>query len=190
MGSQGGFLFVTFDFSEPFIYIEKPNHVIDTDIVRENGKYYRFSKDDQFKAITMEVSDKLMGPWRNVPNFSLAKVVGYEGPECFPLEPAVPGKPAQWCLLLDYYSKAQGYQPYVTQDLSRGQFTPVNDFKFPFRFRHGAVLPLTTEEYARLKTAFDPKAAAGEPPAPILDGYRADPDIRVFGETYRPIASS
>src|SRR5207244_1437646 len=33
-------------FSKPFIYIEKPNHVIDTDIVRDNGKYYRFSKDE------------------------------------------------------------------------------------------------------------------------------------------------
>ena len=170
-------------FGKPFIYIEKPNHVIDTDIVREDGKYYRFSKDERDKAITMEVSSKLMGPWQEVRDFSLAKVVGYEGPACFQLEPAVPGKPAEWCLLLDYYSKGLGYQPYVTRDLSRGQFAAAGEFKFPFRFRHGTVLPLTAAEYSRLKTAFVPTAPAAAP-QPILDGNRADPDIRVFGDTY------
>ena len=144
--------FITF--GKPFIYIEKPGHIIDTDIVRENGKYYRFSKDEQFKAIIMEVSEKLMGPWQDVSQFSLAKVTGYEGPACFLLEPAAAGKPPTWCLLLDYYSKGAGYQSYVSHDLSGGQFTPVTDFKFPFRFRHGAVLPLSAVEYERLKTAY------------------------------------
>jgi hypothetical protein len=69
--------FVTFD--KPFIYIDRPNDVIDTDIIRDNGKYYRFSKDDKFKAISMEVSDKVMGSWQDVPEFSLAKMTGYEG---------------------------------------------------------------------------------------------------------------
>jgi hypothetical protein len=49
-------------FSKPFVYIEKPWTLIDTTIVRENGHYYRFSKDEQYKAITMEVSTNLMGP--------------------------------------------------------------------------------------------------------------------------------
>jgi beta-xylosidase len=30
----------------------------------------------------------------------------------------------------------------------------------------------------------NPAPADPTPPAPILDGYRADPDIRVFGDTY------
>ena len=33
----------------------------DTDIVRENGNYYRFTKDEQYKAITMETSTNLIG---------------------------------------------------------------------------------------------------------------------------------
>ena len=144
--------FVTFE--TPFIYIDKPGHVIDTDIVRENGKYYRFSKDEQFKAITMEVSEKLTGPWQDVPGFNLAKMVGYEGPACYQLEPAAPGKPATWCLLLDNYAKGRGYQPYITHDLAGGQFTPAPNIKFPFRFRHGAVLPVTADEYALLKSAY------------------------------------
>jgi len=150
--------FITF--GKPFIYIEKQRHVIDTDIVRENGKYYRFSKDETFKAITMEVSGKLMGPWETVSQFSLAKMTGYEGPACFLLEPATDGKPATWCLLLDYYSKGAGYQPYVSHDLGGGQFAPVSDFKFPFRFRHGAILPVTDSEYSRLKETYGEQGSA------------------------------
>lgn len=142
-------------FGKPFIYIDKPNHVIDTDIVREGGRYYRFSKDEQTKAITMESGAKLGGPWQEVAGFSLAKLEGYEGPQCYPLEPATDGKPGQWCLVLDRYSKGTGYQPFVTSDLAKGQFTEAPGFRFPFRFRHGSVLPLTAAEYERLETGFD-----------------------------------
>jgi hypothetical protein len=127
--------FVTF--GKPFVYINKPWHVIDTDIVRENDKYYRFSKDEQYAAITMEISTNLMGPWNDATHFSLAKVRGYEGPECYQINPAADGKPASWCLILDQYSQGTGYQPFVTGDLSGGQFKPGEGFVFPFRFRHG-----------------------------------------------------
>jgi sucrose-6-phosphate hydrolase SacC (GH32 family) len=143
--------FVTF--GKPFVYIDKSHDVIDTDIIRNGGKYYRFSKDEKQSAITMEVSEKLMGPWRDVPEFSLAKMQGYEGPQCFLLEPAAAAKPPTWCLLLDYFSKGQGYKPFESHDLSGGQFTPASDFSFPFRLRHGGVLPLTAVEYERLKAA-------------------------------------
>lgn len=95
-------------FSQPFIYIEKPAHVIDTTLVRDGTNYYRFTKDEKFKAVTMEVSEKLPGPWREVPKFSLAQLRDYEGPECYLVEPASAGKPPTWCLILDYYSKGQG----------------------------------------------------------------------------------
>lgn len=142
------------NFGKPFIYIERPNHVIDTDIVRESTNYYRFSKDEKFKAITMEVSRKLMGPWEPVSGFSLAKLVGYEGPACFQIEPAASGKPATWCLLLDHYSKGAGYKPFLTRDLAGGQFTPASDMTFPFRLRHGTVMPITPAERERLLTSF------------------------------------
>jgi len=145
--------FVTF--GKPFIYIDKPWHVIDTDIVRENGKYYRFSKDEQYKSITMEVSTNLMGPWNDATNFSLAKMRGYEGPECYQIKPAADGKPATWCLILDQYSKGTGYQPFVSEDLSSGQFKAGEGFDFPFRFRHGCALPISASEYERIEKAFD-----------------------------------
>ncbi len=144
--------FITF--GKPFIYIEKPFHVIDTDIVREGEKYFRFSKDEQFKAITMEVSTNLMGPWNDVTNFSLAKLQGYEGPECYQLKPAANGQPATWCLILDHYRQGSGYEPFVTEDLNGGQFKPGAGFNFPFRFRHGSLLPVSADELKALKAAY------------------------------------
>ncbi len=158
-------------FGKPFIYIEKDHDVIDTTIVRDGGKYYRFTKDEKFKAVTMETSASLEGTWTDVPGFSLAKLVGYEGPACYLVEPATAGKPPTWCLILDYYSKGEGYKPFVTHDLAGGQFTAAEGFNFPFKFRHGSVLPVTAKEYARLQAAFLPKAAPSS-------GVTGTPDSR------------
>ena len=145
-------------FDAPFVYIDKPNDVIDTDIVFENGKYYRFSKDEKFKAITMETSDQLEGTWAGVSNFSLAKLQGFEGPACYRLTDAPEGKPATWCLLLDNYARGQGYKPFITKDLSTGQFEPAPDFKFPFKLRHGSILPVSAEELTKLEAAYQKPA--------------------------------
>lgn len=134
-------------FSEPFIYIEKPDTVIDTTIIRDNGVYYRFTKDEKFKAITMESSTDLMHGWKDVEGFSLAKLTGYEGPACYMIEPPQDGKPAKWCLLLDWYSRGRGYQPYETDNLAEGKFTEASQMKFPFHpVRHGTVMPITKGE--------------------------------------------
>lgn len=138
-------------FSDPFIYIEKPQTIIDTTIITENGTYYRFTKDEKGKAITMETSEHLMEGWKEINQFSLAKITGYEGPTCFKIQPATDGKPAKWCLLLDWYSRGRGYQAYETDNLSEGNFVKDVDMNFPFHpVRHGTVMPITTEELTRL----------------------------------------
>lgn len=141
-------------FGEPFIYIEKSNTIIDTTIVHDGRAYYRFTKDERVKAITLETSPKLMGPWTDVPEFSLAQLRGHEGPECYLVEAASADKPATWCLILDHYAKGLGYQPFVTHDFASGQFTPGAGFSFPFHFRHGSVVPVTSAEYQRLQAAY------------------------------------
>ncbi|MDF3059549.1 MAG: endo,4-beta-xylanase [Rariglobus sp.] len=143
-------------FGEPFIYIEKPTTIIDTTIIRDGADYYRFTKDEKFKAITLETAPKLAGPWRSIPEFSLAGLLGHEGPQCYLIEPAASGRPPVWGLILDHYVKGAGYQPFVTHDLASGRFEPAAGFSFPFRFRHGSVLPLESAEYQRLLTAYDP----------------------------------
>ena len=141
-------------FGEPFIYIEKPTAVIDTTIVRQGDSYYRFTKDEQFKAITMETAPRLDGPWTTVPDFSLARMTGYEGPEAYVIEPAAEGRPPVWTLILDHYSAGRGYQPYISRDLASGQFELGAGFSFPFPFRHGSILPLSEEELARVKARY------------------------------------
>lgn len=146
-------------FSTPFVYDEKPQHVIDVHIVRDDDAYYRFAKDDRAKTITMETSRNLMGPWDAMPQFSLGQMKNLEGPICFQLKAAADDQLAEWCLLLDNVGKrvgagAAGYEPYVTHDLSTGQFTRATDFRFPYGFRHGAVLPITKAERERLKAAY------------------------------------
>jgi len=164
--------FVTF--GKPFVYIDKPWDVIDTDIVREGDSYYRFSKDERDKAITLEASADLMGSWNVVSNFSLAKVSGYEGPACYQMAPAAGGKPSTWCLILDRYSNGTGYHPFVTHDLSHGQFKPGDNFEFPFHFRHGSVLPISLEEYNRLEAAYGKVGRPAEREARRMEeGFRA-----------------
>ena len=134
-------------FGEPFIYIEKPTTVIDTTIVRDNGMYYRFTKDEKYKAITMEKSRDLMTGWQDVEAFSLAHMKGFEGPACFQLK-----ETDQWCLLIDWYAKGKGYQAYVTDDLGSGNFSAMEPMDFPFHpVRHGTVMPVDAEELATLK---------------------------------------
>jgi len=144
-------------FGEPFIYIEKPTTIIDTTIVRDGGRYHRFTKDEKFKAITLEVADRLEGPWQDVSEFSLARLVGYEGPACFPIMDA-DGATQSWCLLLDHYSKGEGYKPFLATTLEGGRFEPASDFEFPFRFRHGTVMAVTAGEYERLQAAYSAPA--------------------------------
>lgn len=175
-------------FSEPFLYIERPTSTIDTTIVRDGKNYYRFTKDEKHKAVTMEKADRLAGPWTEMPDFSLANLVGYEGPQAYRLRSAGEDQPATWALILDHYAEKRGYQPFVTREIATGRFEQAGDFAFPFRFRHGSVLPITAAEVARLRVSYAREAEADlagkKPPRPILDGYTADPAIRVFGDTY------
>ncbi len=153
-------------FDAPFLYVEKTNHVIDIDIVRDGESYYRFTKDDKVKSVTMATSRKLMGPWQEMPQFTSGQGKNFEGPICFQLKAAADGKPPEWGLLLDNVSDrvgsgAFGYTPFVSHDLGTGQFTPATDFNFPYRFRHGSVLPITTAERERLKSAYPEPQKAG-----------------------------
>jgi hypothetical protein len=144
-------------FGEPIVYIEKPTTVIDTTIIHDGNAYYRFTKDEKHKAITMETSRHLMEGWQEIEGFSLSQLTGYEGPACFEIAPASDGKPARWRLLLDHYARGRGYQSYDTDNLRTGKFVEGEGMNFPFHpVRHGAVLPLTEAEFERLSKGVRP----------------------------------
>ncbi|MGN6369356.1 MAG: hypothetical protein ACTHN5_13945 [Phycisphaerae bacterium] len=140
-------------FEKPFVFVEKPGDVIDIDIARDGERYYRFIKEG--KSIREAVGKKLSGPWQDVESYSAGVETNSEGPICFQLKPATEGEPAEWCLLLDNLrGSARGYEAFTSHDPGSGQFTPAKDFQFPYRFRHGSVLPITTEELNRVEAAY------------------------------------
>ncbi|MBX3426892.1 MAG: glycoside hydrolase family 43 protein [Pirellulales bacterium] len=146
-------------FDKPFVYIERPHHVIDVHIARDGDVYYRFMKDDEEKSVSMASSKKLTGPWQEMEQFTAGKGKNFEGPICYQLEAAADAQAPAWTLLLDNVSDrigagAFGYMPFVSNDLSTGQFAPATDFQFPYAFRHGSVLAITKDELERLKSAY------------------------------------
>jgi GH43 family beta-xylosidase len=178
-------------FGEPFIYLERDYPVIDTTIISDSGRYYRFTKNERKRTIFLDTSSHLMGPWTEVPDFSLLNAEGYEGPTCYALQSADEGK-TSWCLLLDHFTKAAGYKAFITHDVAAGKFEPADDFSFPFKFRHGSVLALSPEEYTRLHAARNPadtsanESSAANPLAwsnPLIP-QRADPHVILHTDGY------
>lgn len=47
----------------------------------------------------------------------------------------------------------QGYVPFLADSLASGKFVRSDaDFSFPYGFKHGTILPITMEEYEKLKS--------------------------------------
>lgn len=151
-------------FEKPFIFDEKPNHVIDMHVVHSGGQYYRFSKNDVNKSVSMELSERLLGPWKPVDGFTVGKGKNFEGPICFTLNEPNDGEKPTWCILLDNVSDrigpgAFGYMPFISSDLPSGHFEPAKGFTFPYPLRHGSVLPISAEELERLKATYPNRSA-------------------------------
>lgn len=140
-------------FSEPEVYIERKNHVIDTTIVENQGVYYRFSKDETTKNIiadrSLDVGSKVFEELK-VPEVN--KLTGVEGPLCFPFYDR-----DEWCLMVDQFATDGGYLPIVTKDMASGEFRVLNQSEYDMgetKKRHGSVLNITEEEYEALVRTF------------------------------------
>ena len=149
-------------FTEPEVYIEGDGSRIDTTFIKEGDTYYRFTKDEVATYVYMEKSTSLSGDFEAVSTYSInggshKNYGGYEGPTVYKLN----GED-QWCLLLDNYGTGQGYKPFVTNDITQGQFVSASAFNFNgVKFRHGTVMPITMTEYNALvaKYPFEVKDA-------------------------------
>lgn len=145
-------------FSAPELYIEEPNAVIDTTIIDYKGVYYRFTKNEARSSITMQECTSLSGNWKDVETYNLGDMTGYEGPTIYKMN----GE-NKWCLLLDYFSKSKGYQPFVTSDITVGNFTAGTAFTFDGTYRHGTVMPITKNEYRKLVNEYSDIQLIAEP---------------------------
>ena len=141
------------EFTPTFKFIDAKTDVIDTNIVWDNGYYYRFSKDETHKKITIERSQTLVdGSWESIHSDVFANFFGLEGPETYYLE-----KQQKWCLIADQYHTHKGYTPFVCDDLSTGNFVQLNKDQFNMgkrKKRHGGVIKITDEQYDKLVKAF------------------------------------
>lgn len=140
------------EFTEPFCYIERKNHVIDTTMICRDGIYYRFSKDETTSRIVMEQGNQICGSFERVESEFLEKLAGVEGPECYLLPDN-----KTWCLIVDRFAEGKGYLPLLITDFQQGSFQLPVEEQYDFgvnKKRHGGVLRLTQEEYNTVKNAF------------------------------------
>lgn len=154
-------------FSEPQVWNDPGYSVIDSTVVRHEGTYYRFTKDERdpdsgsphAKFITAEKSTSLTSTAYTF----LAEGIGGgttehgEGPIVFRSNTG-----DKWYLFIDEYG-GRGYVPFETTDLDSGRWVPCANHQLPPSPRHGTVLPVTREEYDRLLAAYP------ETPASVVD---------------------
>lgn len=137
------------EFTPPFIFLEKDNHVIDSTIIRAREGYYRYTKDETVKNICVDFSKTLKPEdFRELKSETLSGLFGVEGPEIYKLNDR-----EEWCLIVDRFASHMGYLPLVTDNLASGEFRILKDAEFDMgvaKKRHGGILPITEEEYQAL----------------------------------------
>ncbi len=142
-------------FTRPKLLYQKDDAgVIDSAIYVENSRFFMFLKSDHNpERIIMLEADHAEGPYRRNREFDrcmLSITEGlYEGPTAAKLDDG------RWCLFLDYYGvpgAGQGYVPFLADSLESGHFIRSDrKFSFPYGYKHGTIIPISTEEYHRIK---------------------------------------
>ena len=142
------------EFTPPKLLYQKPDAgVIDSAIYTENGKYFMFLKSDNNpERIILLQADLAEGPYTRVEAFdeSMRAIEAglYEGPTATRLESG------KWCLFLDFYgtdAAGQGYVPFLADSMASGVFIRSDAaFSFPYGYKHGTIIPITTDEYEKI----------------------------------------
>ena len=144
--------FVTF--TDAQIYAQADNHLIDMNIVYENGWYYRFVKDETTKLVKMDKAQTLHATeWMDIEIKALdGRLI--EGPQTYQLPDG------GWCLIVDRFVEGKGYLPLVCTDLDQADFRVLTEDEYDFgklKKRHGGVIRITNDEMNQLINAFGTK---------------------------------
>lgn len=162
-GSKAIYYVTTSDFvsfSDPkSLYRDPSCDIIDSAMFEYKCGYYLFLKSaDAGRPSRPRLlrGDSPTGPFEPIPAFDLSmekiEYNLYEGPTGFFPKG---GSDGEFVLFLDYYGRpgpAQGYRAFVG-DIETGVFEPAKPgrFSFPYGYKHGTVIQITDEEYARLR---------------------------------------
>ncbi|MBB3112897.1 hypothetical protein FHS18_004999 [Paenibacillus phyllosphaerae] len=143
-----------YTFSEPKVYMDYGYSVIDTTMIEQDGKIYRFTKDERGnstsspngKFVFQEVGDSVLDDTFTLITEGIGKgVIGQgEGPTIFKSNTE-----DKWYMFIDEFG-GRGYVPFETTDLASGQWTLSADYDLPASPRHGTVIPVTKTEYNNL----------------------------------------
>ncbi|TDZ59664.1 Xylosidase/arabinosidase [Colletotrichum trifolii] len=155
--------FVTF--SDTQIWQDATMSRIDSTVIKSNGTYYRFTKDEGASGtgcsdIIQESSSSLratLESWTIIDSCigSKAGTKAVEGPTSFKSNPGdVHGD--KFYLFVDEYSD-RGYIPLETADIGNPKWTVSASYNLPSSPRHGTVIPVTAAELAALN---DPRMSA------------------------------
>ncbi len=142
-------------FTKPeVLYRKEDSGVIDSAIYEEDGMYYLFVKSEDYPAKNMLLTSKqVTGPYTKIEAFD--ECMAELDPHVYEAPTAVRLENGNWCLFLDYYGvrgAGQGYVPFICENIAKGKFVRSDaSFSFPYGFKHGTILPITMEEYERIK---------------------------------------
>jgi hypothetical protein len=142
-------------FSQPKVFFEKDNEILDSHIVKVGDTYHLFYKNSDNPAMNMHAtSNELYGEYKHDKEFedymsTLYRAGSYEAPTTLELPNG------KWCLMLDFFGcekDKMGYVPFVSSNVGDTHFERCPEkFTFPYGFKHGGVIGITDEEYNKLK---------------------------------------
>lgn len=164
------------ELSRPEILYDHGANTIDADIVYSDtdGRYHMFFKTEgEGNGIQQATAETLRGEWKPEGRYLQQTKEAVEGSAVFKLIGS-----DEWILMYDCYM-AGYYQFCKSKDLknfericetqTRGLFTP----------RHGTTIAITAEEADRLRKHWPNTEARN----PVIDGFRADPEILFSRQT-------
>ncbi|MBA2950125.1 glycoside hydrolase family 43 protein [Streptomyces himalayensis] len=145
-------------FSEPTLWHDPGHAVIDSAVIKHNGVYYRYTKDERDqtpsapsgKLIIAEKSRELTSTTYDfvADRIGEGAVSRGEGPAVFKSNTE-----EKWYMFIDEFG-GRNYVPFETTDLDSGKWIPSTSYRLPPEAKHGSVLPLTQAEYDRLLSAY------------------------------------
>ncbi len=189
-------------FSEPKVWLSEDQdsgdevNIIDTTIVKDNGRYYRFSTSDWYTVIdvsdTLDTEDVLdvrtseaqstpNGSWTRIVKRSESSTAGFDSREGFTVYQLPDGS---WCAMGDH----SGYKAFVTDDLSSRTFEEEEAAFVDGTFRHGTVVRLSKTEEAAVLKAYKARESEGieeeESEEPVLEyTFENDADSTTMTDT-------
>nr|WP_255570303.1 glycoside hydrolase family 43 protein [Cohnella sp. CFH 77786] len=143
-------------FTEPQVYMDYGYSVVDTTMIADEGKVYRFTKDERDpssaaphgKMVFQEVGSSAFDPGFGMVQEGVGGIRGVEGPTVFKSNTE-----EKWYLFVDSYG-GRGYVPFETADLATGQWTLSAGYALPRSPRHGTVIPITQTEYDAISAKY------------------------------------